>query len=104
MGARLGEVEPNRIKLGYVSGQDIALAGIVSLDDVIQLWGFDLLVFYVVGAEIIGEVELRGGVGLHADLAALERQRGIDVSLGRNHEAFAVIIGHGRKIEIVRGL
>ena len=68
---RLREVEPQRIKLGDVGGEGVALAGIIGLDDFVQLGELHLLVFHVVGAEIVGEVELRRGSRLHADLAAV---------------------------------
>src|SRR5258708_15553901 len=37
------------------------LAGFIGLQDLVQLGEFLLLVFHIVGAEIVGEVELRGG-------------------------------------------
>ena len=42
--------------------------------------------------------------GLHADLAAVQIERGIDVARARQHEAFAVVIGDRREIEVVIGL
>jgi hypothetical protein len=104
MVAGFRQIEPQRIKLGNVRRQHVALAGIIGLDDILQLGKFHLLVFHVVGVEIVGEVELRGGFRLHADLAAIEVQRRVDVARPRQHESFAVIIGDRREIQVIGGL
>ena len=98
------EVQPQRIELRDVGGEGVALAGIIGLDDVVQLAELHLRVLHVVGAEIVGEVELRGGSALHADLAVVEFQRRVDLAGRRQHEASAVIIGDGREIQRVGGL
>jgi hypothetical protein len=95
------EVQPQRVELGDVGGEGVALAGLVGLDDVVQLGEFPLLVLHVVGAEIVGEVEFRGGRALHADFAVVEVERGIDVARARQHEALAVVIGDRREIQVI---
>src|SRR5258708_2226354 len=63
---RLGEVEAERVELGDVGGQGVALALVIGFDHVVQLGELHLRVFHVVGAEIIRDVEQRGGAFLHA--------------------------------------
>jgi hypothetical protein len=40
-------------------------------------------------AEIIGEIELGGGIRLDANLAAVQRQCGVNIARTRGHEALA---------------
>jgi hypothetical protein len=54
--------------------------------------------------KVVGDVEYRRRPLLHANLAVVEVERGIDVARARHHEALAVIIGDSREIEIVVGL
>ena len=97
----LGKIQPQCIKLGDVGGEGVALAGIIGVNDIFQFAEFHLLVFHVIGAEIVGEVELRRCFRLHADLAVIQLQRGVEVSRPRQHEPLTVIISHGRKIEFI---
>ncbi len=76
---------------------------LVGLEGFLQLAEFQLLILDIVGAEKIRDVELRRGSFLDAYLAAIQRQRGVDVARRRNHESCAVIIGDRRKIQIVSG-
>src|SRR3984893_18684755 len=85
--AGLGQIEAQRIELGNVRRQHVALAGIVGLYDLAQRGGFALLVFHVVGAEIVGEVELRRGFRLHAYLAAVQLQGRFDVARPRDRKS-----------------
>jgi hypothetical protein len=73
------QVQPQRIEL-ETSAVKVSHWPIVGLDDLVQLGELHLLVFHVVGAEIIGEVELRRGFRLHAYLAAVEVQRRVDLA------------------------
>ena len=101
MVARLRKIKPQRIELGDVGGEGVALAGLIGLENLVQLGEFHLLVFHVVGAEIVGEVELRGRSILDADLAVIEVERRVDLAGRGQHEPFTVIVGDGRKIQIV---
>ena len=73
----------------------------IGLHHLVQLRKLQLLIFHVVGLEIVGEVELRRRAGLHANPAAVEVKRGIDVARLRQHEPLAVVIGDRREIKIV---
>ena len=73
-------------------GQRVALAGFIGLEHVVDLGEFEILVLDVVGAEIIVEIELGGGVELDAYFAAGEFQRGVELARLRHHEALAVIV------------
>ena len=67
----LRQVEPQRIKLGHVGRQRVALAGIIGFENLIQLAELHLLVLDIVGVEIVGEVEFGRGAALHAHLAVV---------------------------------
>ena len=58
----------------------------------------------MVGAEIIGEVELAGCALLHAHGGVVELKRRADLEGSAHHEALAVIERDGRKIEPERGI
>ena len=104
MVARLDQVQTERVELGDVGGEGVALAAFIGLEHVFQLWKLHFRVFHVVGAEMVGEVEYRRRPLLHANLAVVEIERGIDVARAWQHEALAVIIGDRREIEVVIGL
>ena len=53
---------------------------------------------------IVGEVELGGGAGLHADGGAVELLGAGHAGFLRHHEALAVIVIHRREIEAEIGL
>ena len=102
--AGLAELQAQRIELRHVGGQRVALAGFVGLEHVVDGAELLRLVLHVVGAEIVGEVELGGGLGLDADLAAVERQRRFDLARARHHEALAVVVRHAGEVQVVLGL
>jgi hypothetical protein len=71
----LRKVQPQGVKLGDVGGEGVALAGLIGLEDLVQFSEFHLLILHIVGTEVIGEIELGRCAVLHANLAAVERQR-----------------------------
>ena len=100
----LGVVLADRGQARRVGGQRVAAAGEeggVHLGDVLD---DDRLVLHVVGTEVVGEVELGRGAGLHADAGAGQLLGARHVELLRHHEALAVVVGGGREVEAELGV
>src|SRR3954468_1274091 len=77
---------------GLVCGVGVAAAVEVGVQHFVQLLDHHRLEAYLVGAEVVCEVELVGGARLHADGGAIELLRALHVQLLRHHEALAVVI------------
>ena len=64
----------------------------------------DGLVFHVVGFKKVDEIGLRRRAGLHADLAAVELERRLEVPAFGNEKRLPVVIGHAREHDAVVAL
>ena len=100
----VGQLEPLGIELRDVGGEHVAAAAVIGLDGLVRGGEGDDLVFHVVGAEIVGEIELGRGAGLRADRGAVELERRIDLERLAHHEALAVVIIDRREVEPERGV
>ena len=100
----LRQLEPFGVKARGVGGVGVAAAGFVRLDRFLAGRERHRFERHVVGAEIIGEIELRGGALLHADRGVVELQRRGDLERLAHHEALAVEERDGREIEPERGV
>src|ERR1700730_14133886 len=64
---RIGKLQTLGIELGDVRGEDVAAPGLVGLDGFVGAAERDHLILHVVALEVIGEILLGRGAGLHAD-------------------------------------
>ena len=83
---------------------DVAAAGEEGGADLVDLLDDHRLEGHLVGAEVVGEVELGGGARRHADRGAVQLLGALHAELLGHHEALAVVVGDGREIEPQRGV
>ena len=76
----LRQLELLGIELRHVGGEHVAAARFVGLDGLVGGAERDDLVLHVVGAEVVGEIELGGGAGLRADEAPLSSSAELTLS------------------------
>ncbi len=93
---RIGKLQALGIELRDVGGEDVATSGFIGLDGLVRGAECDHLILHVVALEVVGEILLGGGAGLHADRRAVQFQRGIHLERFLHQEALAVVIGHAR--------
>ena len=101
---RVGELQALGIELGDVGGEDVAAAGFIGLDGFVGGAERDHLVLHVVALEVVGEVLLGRGAGLHADRRAVQFQRRIHLQRLLHQKALAVIIGDAGEVGAERGI
>ena len=94
---RFGELEPLGVKLGDVGGEYVATAAVIGREDLVQAGELDRRIGHVVGAEIVGHVELAGRSGLQAKGFAVELERRLHVERLADQESLPVVIGDRRK-------
>ena len=87
-----------------VGGVDVAAAGEEGGADLVDLLDHHRLEGHLVGAEVVGEVELGGGAGLHADRGAVQLLGALHAELLRHHEALAVVVVDAGEVEAERGV
>ena len=104
VGRVLGARPAHRHEARHVGGVDVAAAGEVGVGHLLELLDHHRLERHVVGAEVVGQVELGGGAGLHADGGAVELLGAFHVQLLRHHEALAVVVVHAGEIEAEAGV
>src|SRR4051812_38329274 len=93
-----------RIEARRVGGVDVATAGIEGGADLLDLLDDHRLEAHLVGAEVVGEVELGGGAGLHADGGAVQLLGALHAELLGYHEALAVVVVDAGEVEAERGV
>ena len=81
----------DRGELRGVGGEGIAAAERIGGDVLLDALEHDGGERHLVGAEIVGEVQLRRRARLHADRGAVEVAHALHVRLLRHHEALAVV-------------
>src|SRR5579885_2933136 len=86
IGAGIGQPQPLAVEAGGVRRIGIAAAAVVSLYRLISSLKGDRLERHVIGAEIVGEIELGRGTLLHADRSAVELQRRIHLQRLAHHK------------------
>ena len=64
----------------------------------------DRLEVHVVGAEVIGKVQRRGGAGLNTDRSAVQLLGRADAKRARHHEALTVIVVHTGEFDLQLGI
>src|SRR6266404_3695852 len=87
-----------------VGGERVAAPREVGAQHFLQLLDHHRLELHVVGAEIVGEVELGRRPGLQADGGAVQLLHALDVRLFRHHEALAVIVVDADEVEPEAGV
>jgi hypothetical protein len=88
----LGRLRARAGEIAHVGGVDLAPAGEEGARDRLGGVEDDRLVLHAVGAEVVGDVLLAGGAGLHAHGRAVELVDVVDLQLLRHHEALAVVV------------
>src|SRR3954468_1633271 len=88
----LGEPEPLAGKAGGVGGVGVAAAGVVGLDGFGCRRKRHSLELHLVGAEIVGEIQLGGGALLNANRGVAEFERRVELQRLPHQEALPVII------------
>ena len=83
---------------------DVAAAGEEGGTDLVDLLDDHRLERHLVGAEVIGEVELGGRAGSHADRGAAQLLGALHAELLRHQEALAVVVVDAGEIEAERGV
>ena len=104
VGARIGEQHARAVKPRRVGGIGIAAAGIVGLERLVHRGEGHGFQRHVICAEIIRQIELRGGALLHADRGVVELERRAHLEHLAHHKTLAVVIGDGGKIDAQRGV
>ena len=100
----IGEPQPLAGETRGVGGVGVAAAGVVGLHRLGRGREGDGLELHLVGAEIVGEVELGGGALLHADRGVAEFERRIELERLAHHEALAVVIIDAGEVQPERGV
>ena len=93
-----------RVEARGVGREDVAAAGEEGGAHFLDLLDDDRLEGHLVGAEVVGEVELGGGAGLHADRGAVQLLGALHAELLVHHEALAVIVVDAGEVEAERGV
>ena len=93
-----------RDQAGVVGGVDVAAAGEVGVQHLVQLLDHHRLEGHLVRAEVVGEVELGGGARLHADRGAVQLLGALHVEAAVHHEALAVVVVHADEVEAEAGV
>ena len=101
--ARIGQPQPLAVEAGRIRRVGIAAAGVIGLHRFVGGGEGHRLERHVVGAEIVGEIELGGGALLHADRRVVQFQRRIHLQRFAHHEALAVVVIDGGEIDAERG-
>ena len=96
---RFGELEPLGVKLGDVGGEYVATAAAIGREDLVQTGELDRRIGHVVGAEIVGHVELAGRSGLQAKGFAVELERRFDVERLADQESLSVVISDTGEVQ-----
>ena len=102
--ARYGELLPLAVKARRIGGVRVAASGLVGLARLVTGGEGHGLELHLVGAKVVGKVELGGGALLHADGGAVEFERRTHLQRPAHHEALAVEVGDGDEIEPERGI
>ena len=100
----VGEPQPLAGEAGGVGGVGVAAAGVVGLQRLVGGREGDGLELHLVGAEIVGEVQLGGGALLHADRGVAELERRIHLQRLAHHEALAVVVVDAGEVQAERGV
>src|SRR5690606_20001692 len=102
----VGQRQTQSIEARLVSRVGVAATRLIGRVGLVEALEHDRVVLHVVGFEIIGQIELGRGAGLHADRRAGKLERGIDARqlLGVDHEALAVIVVDAREVQTERGV
>src|SRR5947208_7326113 len=87
-----------------VGGERVAAPREVGARHFLQLLDHHRLELHVVGAEVVGEVELGRRPGLQADGGAVQLPRALDVRLFGHHEALAVVVVDADEVEPEAGV
>ena len=95
----LGEAQPLRIEAGLVGGEHVAAPGLVGLHHVVVGCEGDGLQRHLVGAEVIGKVELGRRSLPDADRGSPEFKPGLYAERLAHDEALAVVIGGAGEVE-----
>ena len=93
-----------RVEARGVGREHVAAAGEEGGADFLDLLDDDRLEGHLVGAEVVGEVELGGGAGLDADRGAVQLLGALHAELLVHHEALAVIVVDAGEVEAERGV
>ena len=101
---RIGKLQTLGIEPRHVGREDVAASGFIGLDGFVGGAERDHLILHVVALEVVGEVLLGRGAGLHADRGAVQFQRRIHLQRLLHHEALAVIIGDAGEVGAERGV
>ena len=102
---RVGRVGgAGRVETRGVGRVDVAAAAEERRTDFLDLLDHDRLEAHLVGAEIVGEVELGRGAGAHADRGAVQLLGALHAELLVHHEALAVVVVDAGEVEAERGV
>ena len=93
-----------RIEARGVRGVDVAAAGEEGGADLLDLLDDHRLEVHLLGAEVVGEVELGRRARGHAHGGAVQLLGALHAELLVHHEALAVVVGDGGEVETERGV
>ncbi|MNQ56251.1 hypothetical protein D3C85_703680 [compost metagenome] len=101
---RRGQLDALGIELGLVGGQHVATTGLQRLGALVGGVVGDGGVLEVVGAEVVGQVQLGGGAGLDADGGAIEFLGAGNAEFLVHQEALTVVVGHAGEVQAHGGV